>query len=81
MATWLSIRKQGSGQPHIICPMEKYISTMRKPVGGDQSAFENRCLVVLECFFSLGYGNLFFVGSFEGGAVACLLYGSDNIVG
>ena len=52
-----------------------------KACRGDQPVFESRCLVVFECFFSLGHGNLFFVGSFEWGAVACLLYGSDDIVG
>ena len=31
MATWLSLNQAGSGQPHIMCPMEKYISTIRKP--------------------------------------------------
>ena len=31
MATWLSVKKRGSGQPHIMWPMEKYISTSRKP--------------------------------------------------
>ena len=36
-----------------------------KACRGDQPVFESRCLVVFECFFSLGHGNLFFVGSFE----------------
>ena len=30
-ATWLPSKKRGRGQPHIMCPMEKYMSTMRKP--------------------------------------------------
>ena len=29
MATWLPSNQWGSGQPHIMCPMEKYIRTMR----------------------------------------------------
>ena len=31
IATWLSLRKFGSGQPHIMCPMERYIRTSKKP--------------------------------------------------
>ena len=31
MATWLPSKKPGSGQPHIMCPMEKYIRMSRKP--------------------------------------------------
>ena len=31
MATWLPSKKAGSGQPNIMCPMEKYMSTRRKP--------------------------------------------------
>ena len=27
--TWLSVNHAGSGQPHIICPMEKYMSTIK----------------------------------------------------
>ena len=30
-ATWLPSNQAGRGQPHIICPIEKYISTSRKP--------------------------------------------------
>ena len=30
-ATWLPSNQPGSGQPHIMCPIEKYISTARKP--------------------------------------------------
>src|SRR5699024_7121440 len=30
MATWFSSRKEGTGQFHIMCPMEKYISGIRK---------------------------------------------------
>ena len=30
MATWLPSNQWGSGQLHIMCPMEKYIRTMRK---------------------------------------------------
>ena len=31
MATWLPSNQWGRGQPHIMWPMEKYISTSRKP--------------------------------------------------
>ena len=31
IATWLPSRNDGSGQPHIICPIEIYISTIRNP--------------------------------------------------
>ena len=31
MATWLSVKKAGRGQPHIICPMDRYIRTSEKP--------------------------------------------------
>ena len=31
MARWFSAKNAGAGQPHIICPMEKYISTSKKP--------------------------------------------------
>ena len=31
MATWLPTKKGGRGQPNIMCPMEKYMSTKRKP--------------------------------------------------
>ena len=31
IATWLSLRKFGSGQPHIMCPMEMYMRTAKKP--------------------------------------------------
>ena len=31
MAMWLPSNQWGRGQPHIMCPMEKYISTSRKP--------------------------------------------------
>ena len=31
IATWLPSKKDGSGQPHIMCPMETYISTIQKP--------------------------------------------------
>ena len=31
MAMWLPSNQRGSGQPHIMCPMEKYISTSKKP--------------------------------------------------
>ena len=31
IATWFPSKNAGSGHPHIICPMEKYISTARKP--------------------------------------------------
>lgn len=31
MAIWLPSNQAGSGHPHIMCPMEKYISTARKP--------------------------------------------------
>ena len=31
IATWFPSRKAGSGQPNIICPMERYMSTIRKP--------------------------------------------------
>ena len=31
IATWLPSRIDGSGQPHIICPIEIYISTIRNP--------------------------------------------------
>ena len=31
MATWFPSKNFGSGQPHMLCPMEKYISTSRKP--------------------------------------------------
>ena len=31
MATWLSVKKAGRGQPHIICPMDRYIRISRKP--------------------------------------------------
>ena len=31
MAMWLPSNQWGSGQPHIMWPMEKYISTSRKP--------------------------------------------------
>ena len=30
IAMWLSARKDGSGHPHIICPMEKYMRINRK---------------------------------------------------
>ena len=31
MATWLPARQAGSGQPHIMCPIETYISAIKKP--------------------------------------------------
>ena len=31
MATWLRAKKAGTGQPHIMCPMEKYMSTSKNP--------------------------------------------------
>ena len=31
IATWLSSKNGGNGQPHIICPMETYISTIQNP--------------------------------------------------
>ena len=31
MATWLFSKKPGTGQCHMVWPMEKYISTSRKP--------------------------------------------------
>ena len=31
IATWFAARKAGTGHPHIICPMEKYMRTRRKP--------------------------------------------------
>ena len=30
-ATWLPSKNPGSGKPHIMCPMDTYINTMRKP--------------------------------------------------
>ena len=38
MAIWLSASTAGSGQPHIICPMEKYIRTI-KNTSDDSSLF------------------------------------------
>ena len=31
IATWLPAKNDGSGQPHIMCPMETYMSTIQKP--------------------------------------------------
>ena len=31
IATWFPSKNAGSGQPHIICPMEKYMRTIRNP--------------------------------------------------
>ena len=31
MATWFSAKNAGTGHPHIICPMEKYIRTIKNP--------------------------------------------------
>ena len=31
MATWFPFRKAGSGHPHMLCPMDTYISSRRKP--------------------------------------------------
>ncbi len=31
-ATWLPAKNSGSGQFHIICPMDRYINTRRKPI-------------------------------------------------
>ena len=31
MAMWFPSKNAGSGHPHIVCPMEKYMRTMRKP--------------------------------------------------
>ena len=31
IATWLLSKKCGSGHPHIMCPMETYIRTIKKP--------------------------------------------------
>ena len=31
IATWLLSKKLGSGQPHIMCPIEKYMRTIRNP--------------------------------------------------
>ena len=31
IATWLFSKKDGRGHPHIICPMETYIRTIKKP--------------------------------------------------
>ena len=39
MATWLPSRKPGSGQPHIMWPMERYISTSRKPTDAIRRRF------------------------------------------
>ena len=30
MATWLSVKNAGSGQPHIMCPIEKYMSMSKR---------------------------------------------------
>ena len=30
MATWFPSNQRGKGHPHIMCPMEKYISASRK---------------------------------------------------
>ena len=32
IATWLSSKNTGTGQFHIICPIEKYISTIKNPI-------------------------------------------------
>ena len=39
----------GSGQPHIMWPMEKYISTSRKPSDADQPPLELGRFVVGQC--------------------------------
>ena len=31
IATWLLSKKCGRGQPHIMCPIETYIRTIKKP--------------------------------------------------
>ena len=31
IATWFLSKKPGRGQPHIMCPMETYMSTIKKP--------------------------------------------------
>ena len=40
----------GSGQPHIICPMEKYISTSKKPTDAISRLFQHRCFVIFQRF-------------------------------
>ena len=39
MATWLPSNQCGSGQPHIMWPMEKYISTSKKPTDAMRRRF------------------------------------------
>ena len=31
IATWLPLKNDGSGQPHSMCPIEKYINASQKP--------------------------------------------------
>ena len=39
MATWFPSNQWGRGQPHIMCPMEKYISTSRKTMDAASRRF------------------------------------------
>ena len=32
IATWLPVNQPGIGQPHIMCPIEKYMRTAKKPI-------------------------------------------------
>ena len=40
MATWFPSKKAGRGQPHIICPMERYIRTAKKPKDASRRRFK-----------------------------------------
>ena len=65
IATWLLSKKLGSGQPHIICPIEKYMRTIRNPsdaisrffstgVSLSRSASSSAVFLALDSCLSLG---------------------------
>ena len=56
MAMWLPSNKSGSGQPHIMCPMEKYISTSRKPSEAMSRRLSTGRLVVRQGVLSSAHG-------------------------
>ena len=65
IATWFPLKKLGRGQPHIMCPMETYMSTIRNPsdaisrffstgVSLSRSASSSAVFLALDSCLSLG---------------------------
>ena len=83
MATWLPFKNGGSGNPHIICPIEMYISNTRKitdaisllRIAGVSVSFKASSLFV----FAVSFSDDFFEAEYPASSTALIISCSEAV--